>query len=786
MTLTSPRRRFTTLSALLVLVASLLTALVTAPPARATTGDMVITGIIDGPLTGGVPKAVEFYVVNDIANLSAWGFGSANNAGGTDGQEFTFSGSANAGDFLYVASEATGFTNFFGFAPTATAGAASINGDDAIELFQGGAVVDVFGEISAAPGTWNYADGWAYRVNDTGQDGTTFVPGNWTFSGPDALDGETTNATAATPFPIGTYTAGDGGGGGDDAPELLLTEIVVTPTAGEFVEIHNAGDAAVDLSDVYLTDATFAGGSTYYYNVVTGTNAGGGGFGDFNARFPDGASIAAGEYQTVAMSGSGGFVTEYGVAPTYELFDDGSADGEAVMREATAGSINGQGGLTNAGELVVLYTWDGASDLVADLDYVVWGDKDEAVDKTGVAVDGPDADADATEYLPDTDISAQDSLPAGHPNGVTWQRADLAEGTEIQSGGNGASGSDETSENVSTTWCEEAPTPGAAGVCDDGGGGDVVEAKVHEVQGNGAASPLDGEVVEIQAVVTSLFTANDTLDAFFVQEEDGDVDADPATSEGVFVFCRGFCPADLAVGDLVTVTGEVDEFFGMTQVEPASGDDIVVDATGLALPTATEVALPAGSSTLAEATFESVEGMVVTFPGTLAVSEYFELARYGQLVLTADERPFQFTHDHAPSVAGYAAFLDDLATRRIILDDDNNTQNDAITGAVDEPYPYPTASWGEGGLSLDNYVRGGDTVEGLTGVMHWSFAGQSGTDAWRVRPIDGLDYTFDRDNPRSAEPDDVGGSLTVASFNVLNYFTSIDGVGVVPGRVPWR
>lgn len=83
MTLTSPRRRFTTLSALLVLVASLLTALVTAPPARATTGDMVITGIIDGPLTGGVPKAVEFYVVNDIANLSAWGFGSANNVSTT-------------------------------------------------------------------------------------------------------------------------------------------------------------------------------------------------------------------------------------------------------------------------------------------------------------------------------------------------------------------------------------------------------------------------------------------------------------------------------------------------------------------------------------------------------------------------------------------------------------------------------------------------------------------------------------------------------------------------------
>ena len=784
MTLTSPRRLSTTIGALLVLVASLVTALVTAPPARAATGDMVISGVIDGPLPGGLPKAIELHAVNDIADLSTYGVGSANNGGGSDGSELELSGSASAGDFLYVATESIEFGNFFGFAPTFVSGsAASINGDDAIELFKDGAVVDVFGDINT-DGTgepWDYQDGWAYRVDGTGQDGASFELGNWTFSGPNALDGEATNATAATPFPLGTYTAGDGGGGGggDDAADLLLTEIVVTPTAGEFVEIHNDGDSALDLSDVYLSDATFAGGGAYYYNIVTGTDAGGGGFGDFNARFPDGASIAAGEYQTVAMSGSAGFVAEYGTAPTYELFDDGSADGESVMREALPGSINGQGGLTNSGEVVVLYTWDGASDVVADLDYVVWGDKAEAVDKTGVATDGPDADGDATAYLPDTAISAQDVVAASsHANGESWQRGDLAEGTEAQSGGNGAAGSDETSENVSATWCTEAPTPGAAGACDGGGGGDdATPVFVHEVQGDGPASPLDGDLVEIQAVVTSLFTANDELDAFFVQEEDVDADSNPATSEGVFVFCRGFCPADLAVGDLVTVTGEVDEFFGMTQVEPAGADDIVIDGSGVALPAATAVALPAGGSTLDEATFESIEGMVVTFPGTLAVSEYFELARYGQLVLTADARPFQFTHDAAPSVDGYAAFLADLETRRIILDDDNNTQNDPINGATDEAYPYPTASWPDGGLSLDNYVRGGDTVDGLTGVMHWSFAGQTGTDAWRIRPIDGYDYTFTRDNPRTDAPDDVGGSLTVASFNVLNYFTSIDGVG---------
>jgi hypothetical protein len=170
--------------------------------------DLIITGTYDGPLSGGTPKGVELYVLNDIADLSIFGVGSANNGGGSDGQEFTLSGSASAGDFIYVASEDTGFTNFFGFAPTFTTGAMSINGNDAIELFQSGSVIDVFGDIDT-DGTgepWDHLDGWAYRVSETTPDGSTFALSNWTFSGINAFDGETTNATSATPMPIGTFT----------------------------------------------------------------------------------------------------------------------------------------------------------------------------------------------------------------------------------------------------------------------------------------------------------------------------------------------------------------------------------------------------------------------------------------------------------------------------------------------------------------------------------------------------------------------------------------------------
>lgn len=170
---------------------------------------LVLTAIFDGDLTGGLPKGVEVYAYNYIADLSQYGIGSANNGGGSDGEEFTFpSVEVNAGTYIYIASEAIEFQNFFGFVPDYTSGAVNINGDDAIELFKDGSVIDIFGDINT-DGTgepWDYMDGWAYRNNNTGPDGNIFAPGDWTFSGIDALDGETTNATATTPVPIGTYT----------------------------------------------------------------------------------------------------------------------------------------------------------------------------------------------------------------------------------------------------------------------------------------------------------------------------------------------------------------------------------------------------------------------------------------------------------------------------------------------------------------------------------------------------------------------------------------------------
>ena len=247
-------------------------------------GNLIITGVVDGPLTGGLPKAVEFYALADIPDLSAYGFGSANNGGGSMGQEFTFPPVAVVqGTRFWAATEVAAFTAFFGFPPTFVANlAASINGDDAIELFCNGVVIDVFGEISYPPGStlpWNYMDGWAYRINNTGPDGAFFNLSNWTFSGPDALDNFLTNAAATNPFPINTFTTNAGPICSNDFFTVTITindteapviscpaPIVVTLGPGACSAAVNFNVTATDNCDPApaISQTTGSGSGTYF------------------------------------------------------------------------------------------------------------------------------------------------------------------------------------------------------------------------------------------------------------------------------------------------------------------------------------------------------------------------------------------------------------------------------------------------------------------------------------------------------------------------------------------
>ncbi len=671
-----------------------------------------------------------------------------------------------AGDYFVVCGDASVVPNC-DLDVTPDSNLVQNGGPDAVALTLNGAVVDTvsYEGDTAAP----YTEGSGAGLADSGS--IDFVGISRT---PDGVDTDQNNVDLSlhciTP---GVTNSPDSTNcpepqGPPAAPQLLLTEVRVTPTTGEFIEIYNPTGATIDLSNVYLTDATFAGGSTYYYNIVTGANAGGGGFGDFHARFPAGATIAAGAYQTIALTGSADFVAAYGAAPTYELFDDGTANGEQQMLEATAGSINNQGGLSNSGEVVILYYWDGVSDLVADLDYAVWGDKAEAVDKSGIALDGPDADANPTAYQADTAIAAQDIIAGGsHAGGDSWQRDDLTEGAEIQSGGNGTTGSDETSEDLSNTWCASAPTPNAASSCAPTGGelgfcADPATA-IHDIQGNGATfNPAFAGTQVIEGVVVASF---DGLRGFYLQEEPSQADGDATTSEGIFVYLNG--TPTVQVGNVVRVLGTVGEYetssFGTTSSQTQLEGAIQLLDCGVTTEpvTPTDVTLPVTSID----DFEQYEGMLVRFPQELIISEYFNFDRFGETVLAlpmaGQDRPFQPTSVTTPGAAANALQAE-ILRRRITLDDGRSSQNP-------DPALHPNGST----FDLTNLFRGGDSVTGATGVLDNTFA------RYRIQPTAAPTYTSK--NPRPAAPVDVGGSLKVASFNVLNYFTTLDNGSPICG-----
>lgn len=276
---------------------------------------------------------------------------------------------------------------------------------------------------------------------------------------------------------------------------------------------------------------------------------------------------------------------------------------------------------------------------------------------------------------------------------------------------------------------------------------------VHQVQGSGTVSPLEGNTVTVEGIVVGDYQKSSELSGFFVQEEDTDTDADPSTSEGIFVYST--TPVD--TGDLVQVTGEVAEYFGLTEITGVSS--VTVISSGNPLPAPAAVSLPLNAAD----DLEAYEGMYVTVPQTLYVTEHYNLGRGGFVTLSSGERLYQPTQVAEPGTsANTVQTANDL--NRIILDDGSQRQN---------PEPIPYSSNPPSPLSAANTLRGGDTVTGLTGVLSYHRGGWNGSDnAYRIHPT--VTPGFVSANPRPGTPPDAGGTLTVAAFNVLNYFTTID------------
>jgi predicted extracellular nuclease len=278
----------------------------------------------------------------------------------------------------------------------------------------------------------------------------------------------------------------------------------------------------------------------------------------------------------------------------------------------------------------------------------------------------------------------------------------------------------------------------AFGSCDD------TAVPIHFVQGSGLTTPIFGTTVVVEAVVVGSYQGSGQFNGFFLQERDDRADDDPMTSEGIFVFGSGL--QTVAPGELVRVRGTATEFNNLTQV--ASVTNLEVCGAGYDV-TPAEMTLPVDDMMV----WEAVEGMLVSFTHELYVTEHFNLGRFGEVHLSVDDRLWNPTNIVTPGVPALA--LQDLNDRsRIILDDGLNIQNP-------DPVIYPDPK-----LTYTNTLRTGATVPQLTGVLDYRAS------SYRIQPVGVVDFVDTADRPY--EMDDVGGDIQVASFNVLNYFITLD------------
>ncbi|MCP5426050.1 MAG: ExeM/NucH family extracellular endonuclease [Gammaproteobacteria bacterium] len=293
-------------------------------------------------------------------------------------------------------------------------------------------------------------------------------------------------------------------------------------------------------------------------------------------------------------------------------------------------------------------------------------------------------------------------------------------------------------------------SPGTAIGAPSGGGTEVgacgdSATLISAIQGDGDSSPLVNQTVTIEAAVVGNFQGSHALGGFYVEEEPSDQDASVHTSEGLFIAAD--TPV-VKVGDIVRVTGTVTEQYGLTALTQAT---VGTAPCGTMTIEPTPLELPFDE---ADNNPEWYEGMRVRLPQELTVTENYNLGRYGEIPVSSSGRLYTPTQVALPGPAALAVAQANAANR-LIIDDGGFDQNP-------DPVIYP-----DPGLTAENTLRSGYTVSDAVGILDFAFG------EYRLQPTQ--IPQFIASNPRQAAPNLTRtGNLRVASFNVLNYFTTLD------------
>jgi predicted extracellular nuclease len=271
---------------------------------------------------------------------------------------------------------------------------------------------------------------------------------------------------------------------------------------------------------------------------------------------------------------------------------------------------------------------------------------------------------------------------------------------------------------------------------------------IHAIQGTGASSPFAGVVVDTEGVVTANWQRG--LGGFFIQSVPGEADADEASSEGLFV--RSAEPRrDIKVGLRVRLRATVLE---------QAAEGAPAGLTSLEVPS--ELAL-CGAAPLPDPwvvaavppDWERFEGMRIAVPGPVTLTSHFELLRFGRAGVSLTGRLFQPTERFAPGPEARA--LAESNERASLLIDDNRESE------------FPDKVWWmQRSIQPSRPWRTGTELKDLVGVLDE----RDGRHRLQLQDEPGAVYQA----PRPDAPPAVGGSHSVAAFNLLNWFNG-DGRG---------
>ncbi|PFG36234.1 5'-nucleotidase [Flavimobilis soli] len=316
-----------------------------------------------------------------------------------------------------------------------------------------------------------------------------------------------------------------------------------------------------------------------------------------------------------------------------------------------------------------------------------------------------------------------------------------------------------TANNASDFVATTAMTPGAANVLPDvTPPADPVDKSIAEIQGTGTESPIKGTVVRTTGVVTASYKTGG-FNGFVIQTPGPDTT--PDASDAVFVYVGSGNNPTVDIGQHVTVVGTVAEFNGLTQIT-TTNDNVALDAGGVGEAVVVEGAWPE-----TDAEREKLESMLFLPQGDFTVSNTYSTNQYGEVGLASGTKPLiQWTDVARPSTPEAQAVIDDNAKRGVVLDDGASTN---FTSSANQSQVPPF-------VSQVNPVRVGAPVEFEAPVIV-----DYRNSTWKLNPTSQLLAGNEAglvtiENTRTAAPDAArlgDGDIKLASFNVLNYFTTL-------------